>query len=236
MAISRGVSSAARRAHAEPTPDRSPVLVVDERPWVAAAVVALLAEHGVAAERLAPAAVADGTVGEGVALVCVGDDDLDRVVRSLAGRGRRVVAYGCGNDTAAARAFDAGAAAVVHEASAETDLVATVRRAKTGIPLVDPVELDRLRGHLRRVRAGREPERLRSLTRREREILGALLDGRRAADIASADFVSVTTVRNQIQSILTKLNVNSQLEAVALARRLGWPHHDYPAGAPERLR
>ncbi len=34
--------------------------------------------------------------------------------------------------------------------------------------------------------------------------------------------VSEATVRSQIRSVLTKLGVNSQLEAVALAWRMGW--------------
>lgn len=220
MTVTRGVATdAALSAEG----DRPPVVVVDDRPWAAAALTALLAQHGVDAEQLDPSA-ADGSVGDGVALVCVGPDDLDDIVRVLAARGQRVVVYGCGDDTVAALALDAGAAAVVDESVAADELVTTVRRARSGIPLVDPGERERLRRHLRIVRSRTEPDGLRRLTPRERAVLGALVDGRRAAEIASADFVSVTTVRNQIQSILTKLNVNSQLEAVALARRLGWPH------------
>ncbi|MGH3845877.1 MAG: LuxR C-terminal-related transcriptional regulator, partial [Pseudonocardiaceae bacterium] len=43
-------------------------------------------------------------------------------------------------------------------------------------------------------------------------------EGHRAATIADKFVVSLTTVRSQIQSILSKLAVNSQLEAVALLR------------------
>jgi DNA-binding CsgD family transcriptional regulator len=35
--------------------------------------------------------------------------------------------------------------------------------------------------------------------------------------------VSLATVRTQIRGILNKLGVTSQLAAVALARRAGWP-------------
>jgi hypothetical protein len=35
--------------------------------------------------------------------------------------------------------------------------------------------------------------------------------------------VSIATVRSQIRGVLSKLEVHSQLEAVALARRLAWP-------------
>lgn len=65
---------------------------------------------------------------------------------------------------------------------------------------------------------------LATLTRREREVLGGLVAGLRPADIARRDFVSVVTVRNQVQAVLTKLNVHSQLEAVAAARWSGWSY------------
>jgi DNA-binding NarL/FixJ family response regulator len=61
-----------------------------------------------------------------------------------------------------------------------------------------------------------------NLTRREREILSDLMAGRRAAAIARHSYVSLNTVRTQIRSLLRKLGVHSQLEAVALARRSGW--------------
>jgi LuxR family maltose regulon positive regulatory protein len=46
--------------------------------------------------------------------------------------------------------------------------------------------------------------------------------GRRPAAIARDDFVSLHTVRTQIRSMLRKLGVHSQVEAVALAHRVGW--------------
>ena len=52
------------------------------------------------------------------------------------------------------------------------------------------------------------------------------MDGQSANTIAAASFVSITTVRSQIRSVLQKLNVNSQLEAVAAATRCGWTADD----------
>ena len=46
--------------------------------------------------------------------------------------------------------------------------------------------------------------------------------GRCVAQIAEQSFVSVPTVRTQVRQVLAKLDVSSQLEAVALARRSGW--------------
>ena len=53
-------------------------------------------------------------------------------------------------------------------------------------------------------------------------MLGALVDGLSAEEIAEAHFVAVTTVRSQVRGILQKLGVRSQLAAVATANRAGW--------------
>jgi DNA-binding NarL/FixJ family response regulator len=47
--------------------------------------------------------------------------------------------------------------------------------------------------------------------------------GEPAESIAEHSFVSLATVRSQIRAILQKLDVRSQLAAVALARDAGWP-------------
>lgn len=61
------------------------------------------------------------------------------------------------------------------------------------------------------------------LTAREQEVLAAMVDGERATDIAARITVSEATVRSHIRSVLHKLGVGSQLQAVARARRAGWP-------------
>lgn len=60
-----------------------------------------------------------------------------------------------------------------------------------------------------------------SLTRREIEILQLVAAGTGTTDIARILNVSVSTIRNHLQSILTKLNVHSRLEAVFRARQHG---------------
>lgn len=72
------------------------------------------------------------------------------------------------------------------------------------------------------------------LTWRERHILGDLVDGRSAEDIARRDSVSILTVRSQIKAILQKLGVNSQLSAAALARQVGWSFSASDAARPRR--
>lgn len=60
------------------------------------------------------------------------------------------------------------------------------------------------------------------LTPREREIVGLLSNGYAALNIAARLNLSHATVRNHIQNILRKLDVHSQVEAVALSFRRGW--------------
>jgi RNA polymerase sigma factor (sigma-70 family) len=67
---------------------------------------------------------------------------------------------------------------------------------------------------------------LRRLSPREREILGLMAGGWSNRRIAENLFLSLHTVRVHTENILTKLGVQTKLEAVALALEHGWP----PAG------
>ena len=64
------------------------------------------------------------------------------------------------------------------------------------------------------------PAEVPELTPRQREILGLLADGNRPKDIASRLALSLPTVRNHIHALLRRLEVTSQLAAVAKAREL----------------
>ncbi len=57
------------------------------------------------------------------------------------------------------------------------------------------------------------------LTRREREVLGLLVEGESSQSISSSLSLSPHTVRTHIQNILTKLQVHSRFEAVSFAVR-----------------
>lgn len=57
------------------------------------------------------------------------------------------------------------------------------------------------------------------LTIREREVLGLLVAGLGSRDIADKLQISMNTVRTHVQSVLTKLQVHSRLEAAAFAVR-----------------
>ena len=62
-----------------------------------------------------------------------------------------------------------------------------------------------------------------ALTAREAVVLNGLVDGFSPKQIAHSEGISIFTVRGHIQRILRKLRVNSQREALAMARHGGWP-------------
>lgn len=127
-----------------------------------------------------------------------------------------------------ARCVEAGALGIVSKAASFTDLVATVKEAAEMRSLLTRAQRDAMFTELRRQQAEdrRRLARFRMLTLSEREVLAALVEGIGVNDIAGERFVAVATVRTQVKSILSKLGVNSQLAAVALARRTSWTLED----------
>jgi DNA-binding NarL/FixJ family response regulator len=111
-------------------------------------------------------------------------------------------------------AVHAGATDVVDRDLPILDLLDAVQVALTSSGRRDGL-LDALRGRLVL------QDRIDRLTPRERAVLAALAAGRAAAEIAHRDHISIATVRAHIRSILHKMDVRSQLSAVAEGRR-GW--------------
>ena len=72
------------------------------------------------------------------------------------------------------------------------------------------------------VRSQAEDELFRSLSEREREILGKLVSGMTNAEIGRLLFISDKTVRNQLTRIYEKLGVSSRSQAIVFARDHGF--------------
>ena len=64
------------------------------------------------------------------------------------------------------------------------------------------------------------PRSLRTLTPRERQLVGEILKGQTNRSIAAVLGTSVQTVRNQLTTLYRKLGVSSRLELAARSRRL----------------
>lgn len=138
--------------------------------------------------------------------------------------------------------FEAGALSVISKSEPLEMLVGAVGRALSGQSVNAPSE----RAHLleavmaTRRRHTELDAMLAALTNAEREVFAELVQGRSAETIARARVVSIRTVRSQIEAILSKLHVSSQLAAVALANEAGWfppepyvrqPGQDEPRGS-----
>jgi two-component system nitrate/nitrite response regulator NarL len=126
--------------------------------------------------------------------------------------------------TELARCLEAGAVGIANKADGFAAVLDQIRRAADG-ETVMPVTLRTqlltdLAAHRRADEKRKAP--FEALSGKERDVLRQIVEGKQAAAIAKDSYVSLATVRTQIRSILLKLEVTSQVAAVALARQGGW--------------
>lgn len=147
------------------------------------------------------------------------------LIPRLAGAGIRVVMVtGVTDEIELAMCVEAGATGLVSKAVPFEVLLDEIERVMRGERILSDSERERLLDQLRDARANAR-ERLEpfaALTPKEQIVLALLIEGHQAERIAEESYVSLATVRSQIRSVLQKLGVNSQLAAVAMARRAGW--------------
>ena len=210
------------------------VLVIDDHELFSTSLVMTLRWHGVKAAQvhtvsrdaiLAAAndlpmglAVLDLDLGRDVNGRCLNGCDL---VEALRCQGWQVIVVsGSSDPRRIAAAIAAGAIGSVLKSASLNTLLSAVLLAATGAEVMSENEhrmwLELHRRHLAHVRE--LTLRLERLSNRERAVLEMLAEGHRATAIADNFVVALTTVRSQIRSVLSKLAVNSQLEAVALLR------------------
>lgn len=67
-----------------------------------------------------------------------------------------------------------------------------------------------------------DPTLIDSLTRREREVLQLMAEGKSNRAIGEFLFISEKTVKNHVSSILQKLNVQDRTQAVVISIKNGW--------------
>jgi len=150
-------------------------------------------------------------------------------IRPLVDAGAAVLIMTASDDPSVlGECLEAGAAGIFSKIQPFEQLVEQVRDVARGDAVISPAARDRLLANLRE-RRGAEvnaQEPFEDLTGRERVILAGLVRGTTAEQIAVEEHVALTTVRSQIQGVLRKLGVNSQLLAVAMARDAGWDGPD----------
>ena len=215
-----------------PSDGESVIAIVDDHRLVAALLTNMLSGAGYAvvdAYQPTPAEVTEELGRVRPALTFL-DHDLGAAGTGLAlvqaaSRHGVAVALTASDDRLLHAAYlEAGAAGVVPKTASPTEILATVELALAGEPITTEAVRQQLLTELRMARSIRAKQ-LRPfelLTQREREALRALCDGEVAASIAETWVVSMATVRSHIRSILIKLGVSSQIEAVAMAHHGGW--------------
>ncbi|HEY3289764.1 MAG TPA: response regulator [Anaerolineae bacterium] len=118
-------------------------------------------------------------------------------------------------------ALRAGARGYIYKDADEQQLLRTIRAVACGESLFGPDVSRRLLQYISSIEPGSARTAFPDLTEREREILGLMAQGRSNEDIAMTLGTSIKTVRNQVSSILSKLQVTDRETAAARARAAG---------------
>jgi DNA-binding NarL/FixJ family response regulator len=210
------------------------VLVVDDHELVARSLVLALRAEGLAV-RAATGDSAAEIVGDAASFlptVVLLDLDLGPIgsgldlIAALAELGSQVVIVSGTRDRhLLAECLERGAVNVIDKAAPFEGVLDALSRAVGAGPAMCPDRRHAFLAELWEWRAGRHAllAPFERLTGREQDVLMGLCDGRTAGEIAETGFVSIFTVRGHIRSILAKLDVGTQLAAVAKARAVGWP-------------
>ena len=119
-------------------------------------------------------------------------------------------------------AIAAGAAGYLLKDAHADEIVNAVRTASAGRSPLSPEIAGAV---VKRVRersvADEQPEDLLALSARETEILRLVAQGRDNTEIAQELYLSPSTVKNHVSSILEKLGVDSRVQAAVRAARAG---------------
>ena len=138
----------------------------------------------------------------------VGDLDAVAAIREIHRQapGLRIIAYGAEPERhLATRATQAGACCFVSRTADSSELAKAVRAAAEGDRYVDP--------------AVPPPGKRGKLTRRQRQLLQLLADGKSTSFAAKQLELSEETVKTHTKNILTRLEARNRSHAVAIALR-----------------
>ncbi|WP_148572967.1 response regulator transcription factor [Nocardioides caldifontis] len=118
-------------------------------------------------------------------------------------------------------AVRAGAKGYLVKSAGLDDLAAELRAVLDGRPALSPALMTRILKEFRRHRH-MIPSRARldsRLTEREREVMELLAEGRSTEEVAGSLFITATTVRVHVSSVVRKLQARDREQAVRLLHR-----------------
>lgn len=119
------------------------------------------------------------------------------------------------------RAIEAGAVGIVLKEQASEVLITAIEKVHSGEVWLTRALTAAVLSRISRTPGGSEDEKIESITRREREIIVLIAQGLKRTQIADKLFISETTVRNHLTSILAKLGLADRFELVFYAFRHG---------------
>jgi DNA-binding NarL/FixJ family response regulator len=118
-------------------------------------------------------------------------------------------------------AMRAGARGYVVKGADTDDVLRAMESVARGDAVFGPAVAGRVLSYLTSPLSARDPLRFPELTLREREVLELIARGMANSEIARTLVVSPKTVRNQVSSVFTKLQVRDRSEAIVRARKAG---------------
>ncbi len=127
---------------------------------------------------------------------------------------RIVVMVGAGDGRLVFEAIRAGVTGCLPEGASGDEILETIRAVAGGTTVFHPSLTAAALVWVARASAPRHDGRLRTLTRREREVLDLLTTGMSAQQIASRHGISRRTVEGHLVSVYRKLEVRGRIDAV----------------------
>lgn len=216
--------------------DLTKVLIVEDHRVVAEGLWALLAEYSDLtvvgwADSVAEVVPMAKELGPDVALVDFRlpdgtGADAAAAIRANDPSTAIVILSADASDSALLAAVEAGACGYLLKSASGDEIASAIRSAAEGETLIPASTLvEVLARHRENARSSaQQTERLESLTPREQEILTLMSQGLDNRAVAERLSISYATVRTHVRKILEKLEVRSQLEAVAKAADWGFRH------------
>jgi two-component system response regulator DevR len=117
------------------------------------------------------------------------------------------------------RAIKAGAMGLVRKEEASDVLLTAIEKLYSGEAWLTPALTAAVLARISRATDNSEDQKIESLTTREREIIALVAQGFKRSQIAEKLFLSDTTVRNYMTSILGKLDLTDRFELAFYAFR-----------------
>jgi two-component system nitrate/nitrite response regulator NarL len=155
-----------------------------------------------------------------------GSSSIDFLPALVANGSTRVVILSANRDQGTlAAAVKAGARGVVSKEAPTDDVLLAVRKVHGGELWLDQSLMQALLGQLvaPAPKADPEAERIGTLTARERDVIGMIVQGKGALnkELAERAFISERTLRNHLTTIYQKLDVANRLELYVYAIKHG---------------